>query len=164
LVSGPNPLVATKVAVLTSRVDNIEELPLRQLLELLLGEDGKRKLRLRQMTNDQLFASYDSELVLKNQSVKGLYEARRVLKHFKDFLGEFLPTPELGKRFLGQFSERKIATKYRYTQIISGFFNWYGEKLGIKIRMPHKLPEYVEDATDLPPIVIPVVTSLPQQV
>ena len=82
LVSGPNPLVATKVAVLPH---DIEELPLRQLLELLLGEDGKRKLRLRQMTNEQLFASYDSELVLKNQSLKGLYEARRVLKHFREF-------------------------------------------------------------------------------
>ena len=56
------------------------------------------------MTNDQLFASYDSELVLKNQSIKGLYEARRVLKHFHDFLGEFPPTPELGKQFLAKFA------------------------------------------------------------
>ena len=97
------------------------------------------------MTNDQLFASYDSELVLKNQSIKGLYEARRVLKHFRNFLGEFPPTPELGKQFLGKFAERKIATKYRYAQILTAFFNWYGDKLGVKIRMPHKLPEYVED-------------------
>jgi integrase len=144
LVSGPNPLVATKVALLPH---DFEELPLRQLLELLLGEDGKRKLRLRQMTNEQLFASYDSELVLKNQSPKGLYEARRLLNRFREYLGEFPPTPELGKKFLGQFASRKIATLYRYTQVLTAFFNWYGEKLGVKIRMPHRLPEYVEDAT-----------------
>jgi hypothetical protein len=107
LVSGPNPLVATEVAV--PQYDN-EELPLRQLLELLLGEDGKRKLRLRQMTNDQLFASYDSELVLKNQSPKGLYEARRLIRHFKDFLGEFNSTPELGKQFLSKFAKEIIET------------------------------------------------------
>jgi integrase/recombinase XerD len=142
LVSGPNPLVATKVALLPH---DIEELPLRQLLELLLGEDGKRKLRRRQMTNEQLFASYDSELVLKNRSPKGLYEARRVLKHFHEYLGEFPPTTELGKKFLAQFALRKIATLYRYTQVLTAFFNWYGEKLDVKIKMPHTLPEYVED-------------------
>jgi integrase len=112
-----------------------------------LGEDGKRKLRLRQMTNDQLFESYDSDLILKNQSKKGLYEARRVLKHFKDFIGEFPPSPELGKQFLAQFADRKVATKYRYAQILTAFFSWYGEKLGVKIKMPRTLPKYTEDKT-----------------
>jgi hypothetical protein len=87
------------------------------------------------MTNEQLFASYDSELVLKNQSSKGLYEARRVLNHFRDFLGEFPPSPELGKRFLAQFAEKnsnQVQVHPNYQQ----FLSWYGEKLGVKIRMP----------------------------
>jgi len=29
-------------------------------LVMLLGEEGKRRLRLRQMTNDQLFEAYDA--------------------------------------------------------------------------------------------------------
>jgi integrase len=112
---------------------------------MLLGEDGKRRLRLRYMTNSELFSCYDSELVLRNQSRKGLYEARRILRHFEDFLGQYPPTPELGRKFLAQFVERKTTTKYRYTQIIGGFFDWYGEKLGVKVRVPRKLPEYTEE-------------------
>ena len=42
----------------------------------------------------------------------------------------------------------KLPLSIRYTQILTAFFNWYGEKLGVKIRMPHTLPEYVED-TDI---------------
>jgi len=38
-------------------------------------------LRLRYMTNDELFACYDSELLLRNQSKKGIYEARRILMY-----------------------------------------------------------------------------------
>ncbi len=112
---------------------------------MLLGEDGKRRLRLRQMTNQELFVSYDSDLVLRNQSSKGLYEARRVLKHFRDFLGKHPPTPELGRRFLGQFGACRATTLYRYAQIVNGFFAWYGEKLDVRIRVPHKLPQYIED-------------------
>ena len=98
------------------------------------------------MTNTQLFQSYDAELILRNQSKTGLHEARRVIQHFKDFLGEFPPTPEIGKQFLTQFSERKVTTKARYTQILKGFFDFYGEKLGVRVKVPHTLPEYTKDS------------------
>ena len=142
MVGGSNPSATTRVGVLPQ---DLESLTLRELLEMLLGEDGKRRLRLRYMTNDDLFACYDSELLLRNQSKKGLYEARRVLRHFQDFLGQYPPTPELGRQFLAQFAERKVTTKYRYAQIVGGFFDWYGEKLGVKVRVPRKLPEYTEE-------------------
>ena len=62
LVAGSNPAATTKVAALSAEFEVIH---LREILEMLLGEDGKRRLRFRQMTNEDLFASYDSELVLR---------------------------------------------------------------------------------------------------
>ncbi len=34
-----------------------EELPLRELLEVLLGPEGRRRLQLRHMTNEDLFSA-----------------------------------------------------------------------------------------------------------
>jgi len=113
---------------------------------MFLGEEGKRRLRLRQMTNDQLFEAYDAELVCRHRSTKGLYEDRRVLRHFRDFLGQFPPSPELAKQFLSQFTSRKTATLSRYVSTLKVFFDWYGEKLGFRVKLPRTLPPYVEDA------------------
>jgi len=54
---------------------------------MVLGTDGKRKLRLRRKTNDELFSLYDSRLILQYRSKASLDEARRVLGHFKAHLG-----------------------------------------------------------------------------
>ena len=53
--SGSSPLPPTIASVLN------EDLPLRELLETLLSPDIRRKLRLRHMTNDELFRQYDSD-------------------------------------------------------------------------------------------------------
>jgi site-specific recombinase XerD len=119
-------------------------LGIRQILELLLGEEGKRKMALRQKTNRELFALYDGELVLRNRSSRGLHEARRTLQHFHDYLGEFPPSVELAKSFLSQFGSRKATTLARYTQVVKGFMKWYGEPLDITIKIPKTLPDYVE--------------------
>ena len=113
---------------------------------MLLGEDMKRKLMLRQLRNDQLFEAYDAEIVCRHRSAKGLYEDRRVLRHFKDFLGEFPPSPTLGKQFLAQFTKLKTATYARYVAVLKPFFKWYGEELDIKVKMPARLPPYTEQA------------------
>ncbi len=113
---------------------------------MILGSDGKRKLRLRHKTNDELFTLYDDQLVLKHSSKDGLKEARRVLGHFKTHLGQYSPSPELAVAFLAQFKDRKPATLYRYDSIIKGFMAWYGEKLETKIRQPDTLPDIVESA------------------
>ena len=88
---------------------------------MLLGSDGKRKLRLRHKTNAELFKLYDSQLVLKHRSAGGLEESRRLLRHFKDYLGEYPPTPEVAASFLAQFKDRKPATLYSYDAILKGF-------------------------------------------
>ncbi len=123
-----------------------EEFSVRDMLTMLLGSDGKRKLRLRNKTNDELFALYDSQLILKHSSDDALEEARRVLRHFKTYLGEMPPTPELAAGFLAQFKNRKPTTLYRYDSIVKGFMWWYGEKLETKIKVPDTLPDYIEAA------------------
>ncbi len=75
LVVGSNLSAATRIGLLS---DSLEELPFRQLLVMLLDEDMKRKLMLRQLTNQDLFANYDSELILRHRSAKGLYEDLRI--------------------------------------------------------------------------------------
>ena len=54
-----------------------EELPLRELLETLLGAEGKRRLMLRHMTSDDLFQLYDSDLVLRLHNAKNLSDTGR---------------------------------------------------------------------------------------
>ena len=111
---------------------------------MLLSPDGKRKLRLRHQSNDELFKQYDSQLILKHSSKDALKESRRVLGHFKTNLGEWPPTPELAATYLAQFKDRKPTTLYRYDSILKGFMAWYGEKLETKIQVPDTLPDYIE--------------------
>jgi integrase len=113
-------------------------------LEVLLGADGKRKMRLRRKTNSELFLLYDSQLALRHRSHEALDEAKRLLRHFRKYLGEFPPSPELATVFLAQFSEHAATTLYRYHSIVKGFMEWYGEKLDSRIRVPERLPDYVE--------------------
>lgn len=143
LVVSSSLTAATGVGVLS---DNLEELSIRELLTMLLGEDLRRKLMLRQLINKDLFALYDSELICRHRSAKGLYEDRRILKHFAEFLGQFPPMPALGKQFLSQFANRKTATLARYVAVLKPFFKWYGEELDMKVKLPRQLPPYIEEA------------------
>ena len=113
---------------------------------MLLGTDGKRKLRLRRKTNSELFILYESQLKLKHSSNDAFEEAKRVLGHLKTYLGEIPPTPELAAGYLAQFKDRKPNTLYRYDSILKGFMAWYGEKLETKIKVPDTLPDYIESA------------------
>jgi integrase/recombinase XerD len=119
-------------------------LPLRELLHILLGSKGRRQLELRQKTNRELFALYDGELAFHHNSTRGLHEAKRVLSHFHDHLGEYPPNPEMAKSFLSTFSNRKPTTLARYAAILKVFLKWYGEELDITLRVPKILPSYVE--------------------
>jgi integrase len=115
-------------------------------LGLLVGPELRRKLELRNKTNQELFELYDAELIFRHQSENALREARRLLGHFHQYLGEFPPSVETAKGFLRQYSERKQTTFARYLAVVKGFMAWYGEPLDIKISMPKMLPDYVEPA------------------
>jgi integrase/recombinase XerC len=102
---------------------------------------------LRQMTNDELFKLYDSDLVLRLRNAKNLSDTRKILARFKAYLGEYPPSPELAKSFLALFVDRKPRTLYRYAQMVKMFMKWYGEPLSdFKVRIPKSLPPYTEDS------------------
>jgi len=102
---------------------------------------------LRQMTNDELFKQYDNDLLLRLRNTKNLSDTRKTLAHFREYLGQYPPSPELAKSFLAQFVNRKPRTLYRYVQMIKMFMKWYGEPLNdFKVRIPKSLPPYTEDS------------------
>jgi hypothetical protein len=72
--------ISTKSSVLS------EELGLRELLEELLGSEGRRRLALKNKTNEELFTLYDAELILKGRSAKNLEMERQILTKFLSYL------------------------------------------------------------------------------
>jgi len=135
-VSGSSPEWPT-----TSRV--LEQLPIRDLLMMLLGEQGRRKLDNQTKTNKQLFPDY-YDLVEATLSHSYFYESKRLLEKFRVFIGEYPPTTELAVKFLGFYKDRKPNTKARYAYMLSAFFNFYnGQRLPIKIKTPKILPQDV---------------------
>jgi len=101
-------------------------------------------LDLRQKNNTELLQLYDGELALHHRSSRGIKEAKRVLGHFHEYIGEFPPSPELAKAFLAQFSKHKATTLARYTAILKVFFKWYGEEFDINTQVPKILSTYVD--------------------
>lgn len=101
-------------------------------------------MELRQKTNQELFVLYEGELAFRHRSARGIHEAKRILNHFHNFIGEYPPTPELAKSFLSTFSNRKPTTLARYVAVLKVFLKWYGEELDINIKVPKTLPTYVE--------------------
>ncbi|MFC1977508.1 tyrosine-type recombinase/integrase [Chloroflexota bacterium] len=140
MVAGSNP------AEPRTSTFSTEEFDIREMLGVLLGTEGKRKIRLRRKTNEELFTLYDAQLALRHRSIDALGEAKQVLGHFQKYLGEYSPSPELAVGSLSQFANHEPTTLYRYNSIVKTFMAWYGEKLDTKIRLPERIPEYVEDA------------------
>ncbi|MFC1935058.1 tyrosine-type recombinase/integrase, partial [Chloroflexota bacterium] len=121
----------------------IEELSVRELLEVLLDDKAKRRLSLRQKTNHELFALYYDHL--KVRLTPGQFDQyTQFIDRFQQFLGEFPPSVELATKFLAGYTNRAPATMVRYAGMIRGFMEWYGESLDIKPRRPRSLPQYVE--------------------
>jgi len=114
---------------------------------VLLGTEGKRRLRLRHMTNEDLFTLYDNDLVLRLHNVKNLSDTRKMLTKFKEYLNSYPPSPELAKGFLAQYADRKPRTLYGYAQMIRVFMKWYGEPMDdFRIKVPKTLPPYTKDS------------------
>ena len=117
-----------------------------ELLEALIGPEGKRRLRLRHMGNTELFSNYANELILRLHNTKNLNDTRKILHKFKQYLDSEKPTPEYAKSFLTQFANKKPRTLYRYAQMIKAFMHWYGEPINdFKVKVPKSLPSYTED-------------------
>jgi len=116
-----------------------------EILEALLDEKTKRRLSHKKLTTDELFTGYYDLLKIRitpNQYLQ--YKA--LLDKFQAFLGGMPPSQALALKFLGLYHHRAQATIFRYTGIIRGFMDWYGEGLDVKVKKPKHLPEYVEPA------------------
>jgi hypothetical protein len=87
-------------------------------------------LALKHKTNDELFALYEAELILKVHNPRNLENDRRLLAKFHSYLNGSQPSPELAKGFLSQFSGKKPGTLARYATTIKSFMKWYGEPTG----------------------------------
>ena len=112
-----------------------------------MGAEGRRRLALRRLTNEELFRIYDNEIVLRLRAPKNLSDTRIILGKFQEYLGGYPPSPQLAKAFLVKYSDHKPRTLYRYAQMIKGFMKWYGEPLeDLKIKIPKSLPPYTDDA------------------
>jgi len=112
-----------------------------------LGAEGRRKLKLRLKTNDELFALYDSDLILRVHNSRTLTGDRQLLGKFHDYLGNYPPSPELAKGFLSQYADRKPRTLARYSSTIKLFMRWCGEPLDdFKVKVPRVLPPYTQDS------------------
>ena len=121
------------------------DLSIEELLLFVLDEKARRKLLLRTKTNEELFSLYKAELALRIRNQRNLIRYHQVLDQFHQFLAGDSPSSMLAKRFLSKWSRRKPATLYKYLSIIKGFLNWYGVEIDLKVKIPHQLPEYVED-------------------
>ena len=89
-----------------------EELPLRELLIAVLGDDWRKRLENRSKTNKQAFTEY-FDLVASSKSPKWAYETRRLLNQFHEFIGEYPPTIELFAKFFQRYSKLSLSTKAR---------------------------------------------------
>ena len=85
-VTGSNPVSPTIASALNFEH---EQLPLRELLEALLGTEGRRRLALRHKTNEERFTLYDSELISRICNARNLDNERRLhdLRHTSRYRG-----------------------------------------------------------------------------
>lgn len=110
---------------------------------------AKRKLKLRNLPNEKVFGLYYEGLPLKHKSDKGVYDDHRILEGFREAIGEFPPSADLGVQFMARYARHSSATQYRYYAALKGFSEWYGDPLPrpkqVGIKLPQSLPSYTED-------------------
>jgi len=139
-VTGSSPVPPTTSPVLLQQESSVLE-----LLDIIYGPEIKRRLMVRRMSNDELFAKYQPELRLKIHNPINLKSDIALLDKFKVFLGSSGPTPSLAKEFISGYYHCSLSTQARYTATIKGFMRYYGEPIDdVKIKVPKHLPQYVE--------------------
>jgi integrase len=115
---------------------------------MLLGPEGRKRLELRSLPNDELFRRYDPEIALRLGAPRNLHDTRKMLERFKTYLGDFPPSAGLAKAFLAQYNGFAPRTIYRYSMMIKPFMRWYGDPIDdIRIKIPRSLPQYTMDET-----------------
>ena len=62
-----------------------------------IDPDYARRLEMRQMSNEDLFKHYDTELLLRLHNKKNLGDTKKILSKFETFLAGCSPSPTLAK-------------------------------------------------------------------
>jgi len=83
---------------------SLDDLTLRDLWIILLGSEERPRLELTNLSNDRLFAIYETDLIFRIRNHENLKNILNLLNRFKDFLGEYLPSLELAQGFLAQYT------------------------------------------------------------
>ncbi len=102
-------------------------------------------MELRQLSNDRLFALYQTDLILRIRNKKNLKNVVNLLGRFKYYLGQYPPSETSCKAFLAQYTNLKPHTWYNYVGEMKRFMSWYGEGLTLKAKLPKSIPTYHED-------------------
>ena len=126
--------------------DILGHLRLEDVIGILLGKEGMRKLALRKKSNPELFRLWRDNLRLRYRSERALKEAYRVMRNYEAFLDGRPPDAELAKSYLSQFTDRATNTLARYAVLVGQFMAWYGDPLDLKIPTPQTLPPNVNPA------------------
>jgi hypothetical protein len=104
---------------------------------MLLGPEGRKRLELRNLPNDELFRRYNPEIALRLAAPRNLHDTRKMLERFKTFLGGFPPSASLAKAFLAQYNDSAPCTIYRYAMMTKPFMRWHGDPIDdIRIKIP----------------------------
>jgi len=86
-----------------------------------LDDKAKRRLSLRQKTNNELFTLYYDHL--KVRLTPGQFDQyTQFLDKLQQFLGEFPPSVELATKFLAGYTNRARATLVRYAGMLRSSF------------------------------------------
>ncbi|MFC2034425.1 hypothetical protein ACFLTT_03385 [Chloroflexota bacterium] len=108
-----------------------------------MDDKAKSRLSLKRKTNPELFKLYYDHLKIR-LSPGQFDQYKLLLDKYHHFIGEFPPSVELATQFLTQYVNHAHSTLVRYSGMVSGFMNWYGESLDLKLTRPKSLPQYVE--------------------
>ena len=95
--------------------------------------------------NSELFADYKVELSLGINNERNYIFYCQKLDEFEDYLNGAPPSASLAKKFLSRWRRKAPATFHKYVGIIGGFMKWCGVDLGVKVKVPYIVPEYVSD-------------------
>ena len=88
---------------------------------MIFGPELRRRLMVKQLSNDKLFLEYQPELLLRIHNQLNLKNDIALLAKFKAFLDDSRPSPSLAREFISGYHQRSLSTQARYAATIKGF-------------------------------------------
>jgi len=93
---------------------------------------------------DKTWDNYLSKVKLEHEA-DVLREYLRILGNFRSYLDNKPPTTERTREYLLRFIKRSLNTRARYTDIINGVLEVFGEDKVSRVKTPKQEPRYVTE-------------------